>query len=62
MSEEEQVVSMQRTDLQLKSIMAILSQEKSGRTPSDIEIAKDYHLRNGLLYKKVKLNSAQKKL
>lgn len=53
MSDEDQVMAIQRTDTRLKSIMLILSQEESGRTQTDIELVKDYFMENGLLYKEV---------
>lgn len=46
MSEEEQVVSMQRTDTRLRAIMDILNREQSGRSTADAEGVKDYQLVN----------------
>jgi len=53
MTEEEQVISMQRTDTRLKGIMETLSREPSGRSAVDNEIVKNYHIEKGILYRTV---------
>jgi len=47
------VIAMQQTDVKLKAIIGILSQEESGRTTTEAENVKDYQLHHGMLYRKV---------
>jgi hypothetical protein len=62
MSEEEQVLAMQRTDAALKHIVEILSWEDLSRTQSEAELVKDYCLEKGLLYKRVAVDVNTRKL
>jgi len=55
-TEEEQVMAMQRTDTRLKTIVDILCREESGRSVSESALVKEYVLESGLLYKKVEVN------
>lgn len=54
MTEEEQVMAMQRTDTKLRNIMGILGREQPGRSDVDRELVKNYQLQRGMLYKRVK--------
>ncbi|XP_025420854.1 uncharacterized protein K02A2.6-like [Sipha flava] len=62
MSEEEQVLAMQRTDAALKHIVEILSREDLSRTQSEAELVKDYCLEKGLLYRRVTVDGNIRKL
>lgn len=53
MTEEEQVISMQRTDTRLKGIMETVSREPSGRSAVANEIVKNYQIEKGILYRTV---------
>lgn len=61
-TEEEQVMAMQRTDTRLKTIVDILCREESGRSVSESALVKEYVLESGLLYKKVEVNKIVRKL
>lgn len=62
MTEEEQVISMQRTDTRLKEIMEILGRKQSGRSATDNEIVKKYRMQKGILYRKVNVDGEDKQL
>lgn len=62
MSEEDQVISMQRTDTKLNNIIDILSREESGRSKLEAEMVKDHSLVNGILYKEVMVDGVKNKL
>jgi len=62
MSEEDQVISMQRTDTRVSAIMEILGREQSGRSTTENELVKNYQLQSGMLYKKGKVNNEQRLL
>jgi len=51
MSEEEQVIAMQRIDTRLRVIMETLSHKPSELTAADAENVKYYQLRYGILYR-----------
>jgi len=62
MTEEDQVIAMQRADVKLKAIMSILSQEESERTTTEVERVKDYQLHHGMLYRKVTVDNNETRL
>lgn len=61
-TEEEQVMAMQRTDTRLKTIVDILHREESGRSVNESALVKEYILKFGLLYKEVEVNKVRRKL
>ncbi|KAE9543511.1 hypothetical protein AGLY_002311 [Aphis glycines] len=62
MTEEEKVISMQRTDTRLKEIMEILGREQTGCSATDNEIVKNYHMQKWILYRKVNVDGEDKQL
>uniref|UniRef100_A0A2S2QN58 RNA-directed DNA polymerase n=1 Tax=Sipha flava TaxID=143950 RepID=A0A2S2QN58_9HEMI len=61
-TEEEQVMAVQRTDTRLKTIVGILHREESGRSVSESALVKGYVMKSGLLFKEVEVNKVSRKL
>lgn len=62
MTEEDYVITMQRTDTRLRVKIKILNREELGRSKHDSQAVVGYILDKGILYREVKFGEAVRKL